>query len=460
MGQDGAVVHIIGGGLAGCEAAWQLARRGVRAVIHEMKPHKRSEAHKGDGLAELVCSNSFRSDEITHAAGLLKHELRRLGSLIMEGARFARVPAGSALAMDRDRFSAYITQRVADEPLIEVVHEELTELPTEGLWIMATGPLTSAPLGQSLAALCGQEHLYFYDAIAPILDADSINREVCWAQSRYDKGDGDDYLNCPMDEAQYKGFVQALLGSPKVEMRDFEEARFFEGCLPIETMAERGEDVLRFGPMKPVGLVDPRDGRQPYAVVQLRYENVEGTAFNLVGFQSRMKWGAQEQVFRTIPGLEQATFLRFGSVHRNTFVCGPRVLDDKFRLKARPNVRLAGQVTGVEGYIESTAVGMLAAFGVVAELRGEGGYVRPPAETALGALTRHVCGELTDAKHYQPTNINWGLFPALQERKVPKHLKKDRISARGQAALEAWIASQPLVAENAQPVELGAAPQG
>jgi methylenetetrahydrofolate--tRNA-(uracil-5-)-methyltransferase len=447
-------VHIVGGGLAGAEAAWQLTRRGVPVVLHEMKPARRSEAHHQDGFAELVCSNSFRSDEITHAAGLLKHELRRLGSLIMEAAQEARVPAGSAMAVDREQFSALVTARLRAQPLLEIQHGELDHIPAEGIWIFATGPLTSPGLSQAIASLCGAEQLYFYDAIAPILDADTVNMDVCWAQSRYDKGDGDDYINCPMDEAQYKAFIQAILAAPLAPARDFEETRFFEGCLPIETMASRGEDVLRFGPMKPVGLVDPRTGEQPYAVVQLRYENVEGTAYNMVGFQSRMKWGAQQEIFRTIPGLEGASFLRFGTVHRNTFLNGPALLDDRMRLRKEPRLRFAGQITGVEGYIESTAVGLLAALALSAELHGDEGYVRPPDETALGALSRYVCGELVEAKRYQPSNINWSLFPRVKVgRRAARQDKKLIKSQRALEAFDAWVASQPTAAQSARAVE-------
>lgn len=447
-------VHIVGGGLAGSEAAWQLALRGVPVILHEMKPQKRSEAHKGEGLAELVCSNSFRSDEITHAAGLLKYELRRMGSLIMEAAEAARVPAGSAMAVDRDHFSQVVSEKIASQPLITVEQGEIDHIPAEGIWIFATGPLTSEPLSQAIVQLCGAEKLYFYDAIAPIVDADTVNRDICWMQSRYDKGEGQDYLNCPMSEEQYKAFLAALLEAPLTGAKDFEEEKFFEGCLPIEIMAGRGEDVLRYGPMKPVGLVDPRTGEQPYAVVQLRYENVEGTAFNMVGFQSRMKWGAQKEVLRMIPGLEEAVFLRFGSVHRNTFLNGPSLLDDRMRLRQEPRLRFAGQITGVEGYIESTAIGMLAALGLAAELLEDQGYQRPPDTTALGALSRYVCGELVKPSRYQPSNVNWALFPQLEvkTRRSERQMKKRLMSQRAIEDLDLWIQAQPLAATGAQEV--------
>ncbi len=436
-------IRIVGGGLAGSEAAWQLARRGFAVELYEMKPERRSEAHHGNGLAELVCSNSFRSNEPTHAAGLLKRELRRMGSLMMMAAESAKVPAGSALAVDRDVFSDFVTRRIAEEPLITVRHEEVASIPTDGLWVLATGPLTSPGLSESIRELCGEKHLYFYDAIAPILDADTVNMEICWAQSRYDKGDGSDYINCPMDEDQYKAFIQAILEAPKAPTKAFEKEKFFEGCLPIETMAERGEDVLRFGPMKPVGLINPQTGQECYAVVQLRYENVEGTSFNMVGFQSRMKWGAQKEIFRSIPGLENAVFLRFGSVHRNTFINGPKLLDDRMRFRTEPRLRFAGQITGVEGYIESTGVGLLVALGIVAELSGHETYTRPPDTTALGALGRYVSGELVSSSRYQPNNINWGLFPKLG-RRVPRKEKKALLSQRAEKDLEAWITAMKL----------------
>jgi methylenetetrahydrofolate--tRNA-(uracil-5-)-methyltransferase len=444
-------VHIVGGGLAGCEAAWQLCHRGVPVILHEMKPFKMSEAHSADGFAELVCSNSFRSNVTHHAAGLLKYELRRLGSLIMEAALASEVPAGSSLAVDRERFSAYVTEKIQSLDGLTIDRAEVTEIPAEGDWIIATGPLTSTALGEAIAQLCGSEHLYFYDAIAPIVDADTVDMDFAWRQSRYDKGD--DYVNCPLDQAGYEAFIAALIAAPKMEMKAFEEARFFEGCLPIEVMAERGVETLRFGPMKPVGLVDPRTGAEPYAVVQLRMENVECTAYNLVGFQSRMKWPAQKEIFGAIPGLETASFLRFGSVHRNTFINGPALLDDQMRLRTEPRLRFAGQMTGVEGYIESTAVGLLAALSVAAQRAGDEAYQRPPDNTAFGALSRYVSGGLVQAKGYQPSNINWSLFPAVTER-AGKSQRKQIRSRRGRAELETWIESQPVAATLAQPIEV------
>lgn len=443
-------IHIVGGGLAGCEAAWQLSRRGVPVVLHEMKPDRMSEAHSSDGLAELVCSNSFRSNVTHHAAGLLKHELRRLGSLIMEAAEHAEVPAGTSLAVDRDRFSAYVTEKIHGLDLVTIETGEVTQIPDEGDWIFATGPLTSSALGEAIASLCGSEHLYFYDAIAPIVDAETVDMDRAWRQSRYDKGD--DYVNCPLDEAGYQAFIAALIDAPKMEMKAFEEARFFEGCLPIEVMASRGVETLRFGPMKPVGLVDPRTGREPHAVVQLRLENVEGTAYNLVGFQSRMKWPAQKEIFQRIPGLENASFLRFGSVHRNTFINGPALLDDQTRFKAEPRLRFAGQMTGVEGYIESTAIGLLSAMSVAAERAGEA-YQRPPDTTAFGALSRYISGGLVEAKGYQPSNINWSLFPAIEER-VSRAARKQLRARRARADLDQWIEDQPVAAASAQPIEV------
>jgi methylenetetrahydrofolate--tRNA-(uracil-5-)-methyltransferase len=428
--------------LAGCEAAWQLSRRDIPVVLHEMKPLKHSAAHSDDGFAELVCSNSFRSKISHHAAGLLKYELKRMGSLIMEAAEATAVPAGTSLAVDRDHFSALITQRIEAAELVTLSREEIRDIPPEGTWIFATGPLTSSALSESIAQLCGAEHLYFYDAIAPIVDAETVNMDIAWRQSRYDKGD--DYVNCPLNEEQYTAFIAAIIAAEKIGTRSFEKAKFFEGCLPIEVMAERGFETPRFGPMKPVGLVDPRTGAQPHAVVQLRMENVEATAFNLVGFQSRMTWTAQKQVFQSIPGLEEAAFLRFGSVHRNTFINGPALLDDQLRFVARPHLRFAGQMTGVEGYIESTAIGLLAALSVAAE-RTNAAYTRPPDSTALGALSRYVSGGLVSPNGYQPSNINWSLFPPVEGRMSRPERKLAR-ARRARADLDTWIQEQPVVA--------------
>ncbi|HZF11697.1 MAG TPA: methylenetetrahydrofolate--tRNA-(uracil(54)-C(5))-methyltransferase (FADH(2)-oxidizing) TrmFO, partial [Thermoanaerobaculia bacterium] len=404
-------VHVIGAGLAGSECAWQLARRGVPVVLHEMRPGRGTPAHKGGDFAELVCSNSLRSDDPHHAAGLLKREMEELGSLIIASARRAAVPAGSALALDRDRFATLVTETLSAHPLVSVRREEVTALPLGDL-VIATGPLTSEAMSTALAGLLGSEYLYFYDAIAPIVDAESLDLTKLFWQSRYGKGDGDDYLNSPLDREQYRVFYDALLAAEVVTPHEFEKAIFFEGCLPIEELARRGVDTLRFGPMKPVGLTGP-DGRRPWAVVQLRQENLAKSQFNLVGFQSRMKWGEQERVLRLLPGLENARFERFGQIHRNTFVNAPTHLDRHYRVKAEPRVRLAGQITGVEGYLESAATGL--AIGLYISMERQGHAPEPfPATTALGALARHLTE--SDPKHFQPANINYGLFTELETR--------------------------------------------
>ena len=432
-------VVVIGGGLAGCEAAWQLAERGHSVRLIEMKPFRRTPAQVSDNLAELVCSNSFRSRDPENAVGLLHEELRRMGSLIFRMADRNEVPAGGALAVDRVKFSEDVTRAIRSHPRIRLEHRVVEEIPeTDAPVVVATGPLTDTALAQSIARITGAERLYFYDAIAPIVAADSIDHSVAFAQSRYGKGGGDDYLNLPMDEATYRAFVREILAAEKVVPHDFEDPKYFEGCLPIEVMAERGEETLVHGPMKPVGLVDPRTGKQPFAVVQLRPEDVGRTAYNLVGFQTRMTWPEQRRVFRMIPGLQNAEFLRLGQIHRNTFINGPALLQKDFSLKSRPNVFFAGQITGVEGYVESTAVGMLVALAVDAWLRGIP-FVPPPGETALGALCRHVSGEAHPPGYdYQPSNINWSLFLPLEEQ-VKKGERRARMVARARRALEAWI---------------------
>jgi methylenetetrahydrofolate--tRNA-(uracil-5-)-methyltransferase len=438
-------IVVIGGGLAGCEAAHQLARRGHAVRLVEMKPGKRTPAQSADGLAELVCSNSLRSDHPENAVGLLHEELRRLSSLILEAADETRVPAGDALAVDRDRFSRHVTERVRAAPGLTVEEGEVTELPPPpGPAILATGPLTAEPLARALAAATGGTGLYFYDSIAPIVAADSLDLGIAFAQSRYGKGGGADYLNLPLDEAEYRAFVAALREAEKVKPHEFEEPRYFEGCLPIEVMAERGDDVLAYGPMKPVGLVDPRTGKQPFAVVQLRREDRAGTAYNLVGFQTRLTWPEQRRIFRTLPGLARAEFLRLGQIHRNTFLDSPRLLGPDLALRAAPHLFVAGQLSGVEGYVESCASGLLVALAVEARLAGRP-FVPPPAETALGALYRHVTGEAhpPDAEH-QPTNITWGLFPPLPGR-VKKRDRRARQVERARRALATWAA------ENAVP---------
>lgn len=428
-------VHIVGGGLAGSECAWQLAERGVPVILHEMRPVRPTPAHKTGDLAELVCSNSLRSDDPLHAAGLLKREMEAFGSLIIGSARAAAVPAGSALAVDRDRFAERVTASLASHPRIEIRREEVTSIP-EGDVVLATGPLTSEAMSQVLQGLLGSDYLYFYDAIAPIVEADSLDLSKLFWQSRYGKGEGDDYLNAPLDREQYLAFHRAVSEAEVVAPHEFEAAVFFEGCLPIEELARRGVDTLRYGPMKPVGLTLP-DGRRPYAVVQLRQENLAKSHFNLVGFQSRMKWGEQERVLRMIPGLENANFVRFGQIHRNTFINAPTHLDKHYRLKAEPRVRLAGQITGVEGYLESAATGL--AIGLYLSLERGGTMPEPfPATTALGALARHLIE--SDPKHFQPANINYGLFTDLDGR-VRKADRRAAYAERAERELERWAES-------------------
>ncbi|AAR35920.1 methylenetetrahydrofolate--tRNA-(uracil(54)-C(5))-methyltransferase (FADH(2)-oxidizing) TrmFO [Geobacter sulfurreducens] len=429
-------VTIIGGGLAGCEAAWQIAGRGVRVVLREMKPQRYSPAHHLSGLAELVCSNSLRGESLENAVGLLKEELRRAGSLIMAAADATRVPAGGALAVDRELFSSYVTERIEGHPLIELVREEVTELPAEGVLVIASGPLTSDALAERLKQITG-DSLYFYDAIAPIVAADSLDSDKVFRASRYGKGDGDDYLNCPLSEEEYERFVDAVLAAEKVPARDFEKVVHFEGCMPVEEMAERGRETLRFGPLKPVGLTDPRTGREPHAVVQLRAENREGTLFNLVGFQTKLTWPEQRRVFRMIPGLESAEFVRLGSMHRNTFINAPTLLEPTFRLKGDPRTFFAGQITGVEGYVESAGSGFLAGINSARLVRGEDPAVPPPV-TALGALVAHIT--TAPARHFQPMNVNYGLFPPL-EGKVKKKDRRGRLAERALAELDHWLAT-------------------
>jgi methylenetetrahydrofolate--tRNA-(uracil-5-)-methyltransferase len=428
-------VHVVGAGLAGSECAFQLASRGVPVVLHEMRPVRPTPAHKTADFAELVCSNSLRSDDPHHAAGLLKREMEELGSLILSAARRHAVPAGSALALDRERFAREVTETLAAMPGVEIRREEVTEIPP-GEAVLATGPLTSAAMSSALGRLFGSqgsEYLYFYDAIAPIVDAESLDPTKLFWQSRYGKGEGDDYLNAPLDREEYLAFHRAVVEAEVVTPHEFEKAIFFEGCLPIEELARRGEDTLRYGPMKPVGLHTP-DGRRPYAVVQLRQENLAKSQMNLVGFQSRMKWGEQERVLRMIPGLEHARFERFGQIHRNTFVNSPVHLDRFYRLKAEPRVRLAGQITGVEGYLESAATGL--AIGLYLSLERTGREIEPlPPTTALGSLARHLTE--SDPRHFQPANVNYGLFPELPERQR----KSDRRAAyveRARVDLAAW----------------------
>lgn len=437
-------VHVIGGGLAGSEAAWQIAQAGVPVVLHEMRPERKTDAHQTDGLAELVCSNSFRSDDVEgNAVGLLHEELRRCNSLIMKAAEVAKVPAGGALAVDRDVFSAEVQAAIEAQPLITLQRGEVIGLPPED-WdsvIVATGPLTSPSLAEAVGQLTGMQSLAFFDAIAPIVHKDSIDMDKAWFQSRYDKvgpaGDGADYINCPFEKPNYLEFHAALLAAEKTEFKEWEKnTPYFEGCLPIEVMAERGPRTLTFGPMKPVGLIDPKTGRKPYAVVQLRQDNKLGTLYNLVGFQTKMKYAEQVRVFRMIPGLENAQFARLGGIHRNTFLNSPKLLDTQLRLKAMPRLRFAGQVTGVEGYVESTAIGLIAGRMAAAQRKGDE-QTPPPPTTALGALHTHITGG-ADAKHFQPMNVNFGLFPPVGED-VHRSERKKVMSRRALADLGAWL---------------------
>ncbi|HTU12624.1 MAG TPA: methylenetetrahydrofolate--tRNA-(uracil(54)-C(5))-methyltransferase (FADH(2)-oxidizing) TrmFO [Allosphingosinicella sp.] len=434
-------VHIVGGGLAGSEAAWQLAEAGLKVRLSEMRGGgEMTPAHQTDGLAELVCSNSFRSDDAaSNAVGLLHAEMRSLGSLIMAAADAHKVPAGSALAVDRDGFSAAVTERLAAHPNIEIVRERVDALPAAGLTIIATGPLTAAGLAEAIGGATGADALAFFDAIAPIVHRDSIDMDVCWMASRWDKGDTKDYINCPMTKAQYLAFHQGLLDGEKGEFREWEkDTPYFEGCMPIEVMAERGVDTLRFGPMKPVGLDDPKTGRWPWAVVQLRQDNALGTLWNMVGFQTKLKHAEQVRLFRTIPGLEKAEFARLGGLHRNTFINSPQLLDLTLRLRKAPHIRFAGQITGCEGYVESAAIGLLAGRFAAAEVRGET-TTPPPPTTALGALLGHITGG-AEADSYQPMNVNFGLFPPLElAGRTKKADRKKLYTDRAKADLQAWL---------------------
>lgn len=438
--------------MAGCEAAWQAAHAGVPVILHEMRPKVETFAHQTGLLGEMVCSNSFRSDDSEqNAVGLLHWEMRQANGLIMQMADRHRLPAGGALAVDRDAFAASVTQAVRAHPDITVEEGEITELPQTGRWIVATGPLTSGALAEAIARETGADALAFFDAIAPIVYHDSIDMTRAWMQSRYDKGETEEertaYLNCPMDRDQYEAFIDALLAADKTEFREGETAGYFDGCLPIEVMAERGRETLRFGPMKPVGLTNAHQPDiKPYAVVQLRRDNKLGTLYNIVGFQTKMKYGAQTDVFRMIPGLENASFARLGGIHRNSFINSPTLLDDRMRLRSRPNIRFAGQITGVEGYVESAAMGLLAGRMAAAEATG-GETPPPPATTAMGALMTHITGG-ADAKTFQPMNVNFGLFPPVEGLKSGRRGRKDRYKAytdRAKADWQDWLAPQPAV---------------
>jgi len=445
-------VHVIGGGLAGCEAAWQIAQAGYPVVLHEMRPVRKTDAHVTDDLAELVCSNSFRSDDFEHnAVGLLHEEMRRAGSLIMAMADVHKVPAGGALAVDRVAFSMAVTGAIAGDPRITVCREEIAGLPPED-WertIIATGPLTSPALAEGICQVTGEDALAFFDAIAPIVYKDSIDFSQAWFQSRYDKvgpgGDGKDYINCPMDAEQYGRFLAAMAAAPKTEFKEWEQnTPYFEGCLPVEVMAERGPETLRFGPLKPVGLTNPHNPTvKAHAIVQLRQDNALGTLYNMVGFQTKLRHGAQAEVFRMIPGLEHAEFARLGGIHRNSFINAPKLLDQSLQLKARPQIRFAGQITGCEGYVESAAVGLMAGRFTAVDLADQALNL-PPPETAMGALLAHITGG-ADAKTYQPMNINFGLFPPIEgkfkgKRAARKQAKAKIMSDRALAAFDGWLA--------------------
>ncbi|MGR3803954.1 methylenetetrahydrofolate--tRNA-(uracil(54)-C(5))-methyltransferase (FADH(2)-oxidizing) TrmFO [Marinibacterium profundimaris] len=441
-------LHIVGGGMAGSEAAWQAARLGIPVVLHEMRPKVETFAHRTGHLGEMVCSNSFRSDDDEqNAVGLLHWEMRAADGLIMTTADAHRLPAGGALAVDRDPFAESVTARLTALDNVSVSHEEITELPDQGQWIIATGPLTSAALGQAIAAETGTDALAFFDAIAPIVYADSIDMSKAWMQSRYDKGETEAertaYLNCPMDRDTYEAFIDALLAADKTEFHEGEATSgpkptpYFDGCLPIEVMAERGRETLRHGPMKPVGLTNPHQPDvKAHAIVQLRRDNKLGTLFNIVGFQTKMKYGAQTEVFRMIPGLENANFARLGGIHRNTFLNSPTLLDNQMRLRSRPNIRFAGQVTGVEGYVESAAMGLLAGRMAAAELRGDS-IAPPPPTTASGALITHITGG-AEAKTFQPMNVNFGLFPPVEGLRGGRRGRKDRYKAYTDRAKTDW----------------------
>jgi methylenetetrahydrofolate--tRNA-(uracil-5-)-methyltransferase len=465
------IVHIIGGGLAGSEAAWQVAQAGIRVVLHEMRPDRMTEAHRTDGLAELVCSNSFRSDDAANnAVGLLHAEMRRLGSLIMHAADANQVPAGGALAVDREGFSAAVTKALHEHRNIDIRRGEIAGLPPAD-WanaIVATGPLTSAPLADAIRALTDENALAFFDAIAPIVHKDTIDMSVAWFQSRYDKagpgGTGADYINCPMTKEQYDGFVDALLAGEKTDFKAWEtNTPYFDGCLPIEVMAERGHETLRHGPMKPVGLTNPHDSAtKPYAIVQLRQDNKLGTLYNMVGFQTKLKYGAQQRIFRSIPGLDKAEFARFGGLHRNTFLNSPKLLDTQLRLRAEPRLRFAGQMTGCEGYVESASIGLIAGLYAAADALGKQ-LKPPPATTALGSLLGHITGGHIEtvepgSRSFQPMNINFGLFPPLAQVPTRKAdgtrlrgnektvAKKQAISARALSDIDRWIAENLRIA--------------
>ncbi|VDG97488.1 Methylenetetrahydrofolate--tRNA-(uracil-5-)-methyltransferase TrmFO [Lysinibacillus sphaericus] len=427
------IVNVIGAGLAGSEAAWQIASRGVQVRLYEMRPVQQTPAHHTDKFAELVCSNSLRANSLTNAVGVIKEEMRRLDSIIIAAADACSVPAGGALAVDRHEFSAHVTEKVRNHPLVEVVNEEVTEIP-EGITVIATGPLTSPALAEKVRQLTGEEYLYFYDAAAPIVEKDSIDMDKVYLKSRYDKGEAA-YLNCPMNEEEFAVFYNALVNAEVAELKEFEKEVYFESCMPVEVLASRGEKTLLFGPMKPVGLEDPKTGKRPKAVVQLRQDDAAGTLYNIVGFQTHMKWGAQKEVLRLIPGLENVEIVRYGVMHRNTFINSPRVLQPTYQLKANPNLFFAGQMTGVEGYVESAGAGLVAGMNAARLALGEDLYVLPH-QTALGSMARYITE--ADSKNFQPMNVNFGLFPDLGERVRSKLERAERHANRALEALDTF----------------------
>ncbi|MGN7407549.1 FADH(2)-oxidizing methylenetetrahydrofolate--tRNA-(uracil(54)-C(5))-methyltransferase TrmFO [Sporosarcina sp. SAFN-010] len=433
------IVNVIGAGLAGSEAAWQIASRGVQVRLYEMRPVQQTPAHHTDKFAELVCSNSLRANSLTNAVGVIKEEMRRLDSIIIAAADACSVPAGGALAVDRHEFSAHVTEKVRNHPLVEVVNEEVTEIP-EGITVIATGPLTSPALAEKVRQLTGEEYLYFYDAAAPIVEKDSIDMDKVYLKSRYDKGEAA-YLNCPMNEEEFAVFYNALVNAEVAELKEFEKEVYFESCMPVEVLASRGEKTLLFGPMKPVGLEDPKTGKRPKAVVQLRQDDAAGTLYNIVGFQTHMKWGAQKEVLRLIPGLENVEIVRYGVMHRNTFINSPRVLQPTYQLKANPNLFFAGQMTGVEGYVESAGAGLVAGMNAARLALGEELYVLPH-QTALGSMARYITE--ADSKNFQPMNVNFGLFPDLGERVRSKLERAERHANRALEALDTFKSDNQL----------------
>lgn len=433
------VVNVIGAGLAGSEAAWQIASRGVKVKLYEMRPVKQTPAHHTDKFAELVCSNSLRANALTNAVGVLKEEMRIMNSLIIKAADSASLPAGGALAVDRHEFSGFVTEQLKNHPLVEIVNEEVTEIP-EGITVIATGPLTSEALAKKIQELTGEEYLYFYDAAAPIVEKDSINMDKVYLKSRYDKGEAA-YLNCPMTKEEFERFYEALVNAEVVELKEFEKEIYFEGCMPIEVMAKRGPKTLLFGPLKPVGLEDPRTGERPYAVVQLRQDNAAGTLYNIVGFQTHLKWGAQKEVFRLIPGLENVEIVRYGVMHRNTFINSPKVLMKTYQLKSRPNLFFAGQMTGVEGYVESAGSGLIAGINAARLALGKE-PIEFPIETALGSMARYITE--ADSKNFQPMNVNFGIFPELGERIKSKQERALKHAERAIAIIQNFMNSQTI----------------